>query len=239
MFRLLRVTPPNGWRAVAWELLIVTLGVLMALGAQQLVEAFRDRAEAREGRDAIRGELEVNMARLASRFAIRPCVDRRLAEIQALLDDSEATGLIGTPRWIGRPQYWTMLTARWDASAQAGRAALLPADELAEYGQMYSWMRNIHAEMVIEQSDWAQLRTLEHLRRIRPEGLLELRGKVEDARYRRWRINQQTMLLLPAAARLELKAIGNDIPAPRSICVPMDTPRDRALRLSGSPYGEP
>ncbi len=38
MFRLLKLKPPHGWAAVAWELAIVTLGVLIALGAQQIVE---------------------------------------------------------------------------------------------------------------------------------------------------------------------------------------------------------
>src|SRR4051812_5611318 len=36
MFRLLKFKPPRGWSAVAWELGIVTLGVLIALAAQQL-----------------------------------------------------------------------------------------------------------------------------------------------------------------------------------------------------------
>ena len=35
MFRLLKLRPPNGWNAAAWELAIVVLGVLIALGAQQ------------------------------------------------------------------------------------------------------------------------------------------------------------------------------------------------------------
>ena len=35
MFRLLKLRPPHGWNAVALELAIVPLGVLIALGAQQ------------------------------------------------------------------------------------------------------------------------------------------------------------------------------------------------------------
>jgi len=48
MFRLLKVRPPHGWNAVAWELAIVTLGVLMALGAQQWADerSWRQRATA-------------------------------------------------------------------------------------------------------------------------------------------------------------------------------------------------
>ena len=39
MFRMLKLNPPNGWRAVVWELAIVTLGVLIALAVQQWAEA--------------------------------------------------------------------------------------------------------------------------------------------------------------------------------------------------------
>ena len=38
MFRMLKLNPPHGWRAVAWELAIVTAGVLIALGVQQWAE---------------------------------------------------------------------------------------------------------------------------------------------------------------------------------------------------------
>ena len=57
MFRLLRLNPPNGWHAVAWELLIVTLGVLVALGAQQLMERARDRRVAEQTRTAVVEEI--------------------------------------------------------------------------------------------------------------------------------------------------------------------------------------
>ena len=40
MFRLLKLQPPHGWRAVMWELAIVTIGVVVALGAQQWAENF-------------------------------------------------------------------------------------------------------------------------------------------------------------------------------------------------------
>ena len=40
MFRLLKLKPPHGWSAVAWELAIITLGVRIALAAQQLATLF-------------------------------------------------------------------------------------------------------------------------------------------------------------------------------------------------------
>ena len=62
MFRLLKLRPPHGWSAVAWELAIVTLGVLIALGAQQFVDDQHWRSEVRDFRTVVRAEISNNLA---------------------------------------------------------------------------------------------------------------------------------------------------------------------------------
>ena len=124
--------PLHGWRAFAGEVGIIVFGVLIALGAEQVVGSVHQATQARDGREAVRRELEFNLARLSSRADIRSCVDRRLADIQALLDGVGESGAIKTPAWIGRPQLWTMQTARWDASSRAGEAALLSRGEACD-----------------------------------------------------------------------------------------------------------
>ena len=57
MFRMLRLKPPHGWHAVTWELLIVTLGVLIALGAQQLIETANWRRDVADFRASVRAEM--------------------------------------------------------------------------------------------------------------------------------------------------------------------------------------
>jgi hypothetical protein len=237
VFRLPR--PREGWRVFAGEVGVIVLGVLIALGAQQAVQDMHNRADAEQARNSIRGELQLNMARLASRNAVRPCIERRIEELQALVGKAAQTGDVDTPQWIGRPQYWTMQVTRWDALANAGRAALLRDDELAQFGLMYHWMRNITAEMIVEQADWAKLRTLQHLSRADAQVLFELNAALQDARYRHWRVTQHTAQLGAPARQLQLKTVSNPLPAPTSACVPMDTPRDEALRQAGSIYGEP
>jgi hypothetical protein len=78
--------PQHGWREFVGEVGIIFLGVLIALAAEQVVETIHGSVEAKYARQAIRTELETNMARLRSRAVQRPCVQRRLGEIQALLD---------------------------------------------------------------------------------------------------------------------------------------------------------
>jgi hypothetical protein len=233
--------PLYGWRAFVGEVGVVVLGVLIALGAQQAVNDRNERAQARDARRAIQNELATYQARLESRWGIRDCVARRLGEIQALLDGAGGGGRIATPKWVGRPQIWTLLTVRWDATSQSGRAALLPAEELADYGLMYAYMRNAYDDMILEQGDWARLRTLEHLHSLTPQMAFELNNSLQDARYRAWRINGQIADSRDLARRAKLPVLVNDVPGggTRAACLPMAMPSDQAARLANPAAGEP
>jgi hypothetical protein len=117
--------PLHGWRAFVGEVGIIVIGVLIALGAEQLVEAAHRKQEAARADASIRSELAFNLGRLESRTTIHSCVDRRIEEIQALLDGAGDKSDIATPRWIGRPQSWAVASSQWEAESQAGRAALV------------------------------------------------------------------------------------------------------------------
>jgi len=230
--------PLHGWRAFAGEVGVIVLGVLIALAAQQVAEEIHQRSEARSARESIQNELATYMSRAESRRAMRDCVGRRLDEIQALLDSAGPGGSIKTPKWVGRPQIWTLLTVRWDAESHSGRAALLPAAELADFGTMYDWMRNTYDSMLVEQGDWARLRTLEHMHKLSPEMVFELNNVLQDARYRAWRVNGQIDELRGLAKQANLPTLKNQIPGTRAACLPMTMPREQAARLS-NPSGEP
>ncbi len=234
-FHLLK--PMHGWRQFGGEVGIIVLGVLIALGAQQLAQNIQQRSEADEARGAVRGELEVNMSRLASRATQKHCVENRIEEIQALLDKASSNPSITTPGWVGRPQYWSMQTVRWDAVAQSGRAALLPSDDLADYGALYSWMDNINGVMTTEQADWARLRTLEHMSKLTSEMIFELNATLQDARYSNWRIKRWMMQMEPTEVSLRLRKIRNVLPATQSACISMTTPNQEARRIQGPIYG--
>ena len=230
--------PLHGWRQFAGEVGIIVLGVLIALGAQQLAQNIQQRSDAADARRAVRGELEANMARLSSRAALKHCVENRMEEIQALLDKAARNPSITTPGWVGRPQYWSMQTVRWEAVSQGGRAALMPPDELADYGALYSWMGSINGVMTTEQADWARLRTLEHMSALTPEMIFELNATLQDARYSNWRIKRWMMQMEPTERQLGLRNIPNVLPATASACIPMATSRAEALRIQAPIYGE-
>ena len=138
MFRLLRLKPPHGWNAVAWELGIVTLGVLIALGAQQAVESINERREAAATRAAVIQEIEESLALLEMRRIAQPCVDRRLAEIRAIVEQWARTGTFKRPRWISQAPWFVLNNLRVDAAVSAGRLPLLSNEEQYRVGLFYT-----------------------------------------------------------------------------------------------------
>ena len=231
--------PLHGWREFAGEVGIIVIGVLIALGAEQVVERVHQQQEGLQAERVIRNEIELNLGRLQSRRGIYGCVRGRIEEIQKLLDGTASEVTFVTPIWIGRPQYWSMLNSRWDAESQAGRAALIDPGRLSQYGGMYNRMQNLLNEMDAEQTDWAKLRTLEHLRRLDAAGALQMNLTLNDARYRNWRLALVTDQLFGWAKPLNLHPLPNTTPSDRSTCLPITTTRARANQVSVWPIGEP
>src|SRR4051812_38991728 len=108
--------PLHGWREFIGEVGIIVVGVLIALGAEQVVEQLHNRAAAAETRRAIRAELDTDLAALALRGSIEPCVDRRLSELRGLFAQWERTGRFTTPQWVAQTPGIDITLTRYDAA---------------------------------------------------------------------------------------------------------------------------
>ena len=91
MFRMLKLNPPHGWRAVVWELAIVSLGVLIALAAQQWAEAQNWRQKVRAADEQLKAEALVNFTYAAEQIHTEPCIQAQLEKLRLRLVDSGAT----------------------------------------------------------------------------------------------------------------------------------------------------
>jgi hypothetical protein len=79
--------PMHGWRELAGEIAIIVVGVLIALGAEQAVEAIHWNHKIAEAEDAIRLELrEDDVPQAYMRVAIAPCLAQSLNAIEAALE---------------------------------------------------------------------------------------------------------------------------------------------------------
>jgi hypothetical protein len=161
MFRLIRLKPPHGWNAVAWELAIVTLGVLIALGAQQVVETVHDRSTAAETRTEVTDELNSDLMSMVLRQAAEPCIDRRLSEVRAIVTEWEKTGSFETPQWVSQSPIIEIELSRYDAALSAGRLSLLSGEEQYRMGAIAKRINRFNDWQFAERVPWGRLRSLQ------------------------------------------------------------------------------
>src|SRR4051812_44883032 len=121
--------PLHGWRQFLGEVGIIVLGVLIALGVEQIASSVRDRTNQREARQAVYAEIKQNLSYMKARMATQGCVERRLDEIGSLLENAGDGPLSPRPSWVGQPSIWFNSNERWQAATGSGRASLFSAEE--------------------------------------------------------------------------------------------------------------
>src|SRR4051812_31224054 len=105
--------PLHGWRQFAGEVGIIVVGVLIALGAEQVVDSVRGATQVREFRQATDNELSYDLGSYKQRLMLSPCVRRRLAELElAIARDRGGTPvkLQGLSHW---PVSFSLRTSVW------------------------------------------------------------------------------------------------------------------------------
>jgi hypothetical protein len=234
--------PLHGWREFAGEVGIIVLGVLIALGFEQLVEHFRDEARRSEARDNVRAEIAHDLGKLASRQRVEPCVERRIDEIAGYLDAIGRGAAEPRPSWIGRPQVWTMARARWEAATNTGQSRLLKPDEQTQLSAIYEALDEVVIVQREEQMAWAQLRALTEFSPMNAPEQATVVQALQVARLASWRIRVSISQAKQQASALGITPARDALPGPgsTSVCLPMDTPFGEGVRRSGmSDVGEP
>jgi hypothetical protein len=174
-FRLPR--PLHGWQEFAYEIIIVVIGVLLALGGAELIDSLNSRSEVASFEEAVNHELGRNLGIYQSVMAARPCAARRLADLERFLADSLAGRQDRMARPIGRPFMQTGFFSVWD---NKGSAAVddLPLALRTQYGELYDEFRNNERVRLNEREVWRGLaqfeqpEPLDHADRVRMRELL-------------------------------------------------------------------
>src|SRR5436190_21182544 len=84
--------PLHGWREFAGEVGIIVVGVLIALGAQQLVENWQWDQKAAQTKKILDAELHRNAVSAYKWLTVAPCVDQQLVSIDKALATDRQSG---------------------------------------------------------------------------------------------------------------------------------------------------
>jgi len=131
--------PLHGWRAFIGEVGIIVLGVLIALGAGQIVDTIHQRSELAQLRAALHAELADDRARWENIRAGDACTLRRLDALEHWLAVAPADARV---KHAYMPFLWNTHTSAWDSAKSTPAGQLLGLDERLTYASLYEGLDN-------------------------------------------------------------------------------------------------
>jgi hypothetical protein len=199
--------PLHGWREFAGEVGIIVIGVLIALGAQQVVERLSwDRTTTDAKRD-LRAELESDLFNTRERVLVKPCIDRRLDQLSDLIDHPPSQPWKLLPgHYLAPIRIWP--SSAWDTAIADGAADHMQSDERTNFATAYSFVNILHSIALEEFPVGAEFRMLEHGGRLSEASQDRLRADVA-----RMRGYNQALALGGEQASKKIEALGVQLTA--------------------------
>jgi len=171
----------GNWREFAKEVGIIVLGVLIALGAEQTVEAIHHRSEVRETREALRQEMGHNLTSLQQTLDRRLCAMARLDEVERWKNSWEDGHPLKLTGPIRIPPYVIFGTSTWKVTA-GDAVARMPLKDRTAYAQIYAGVDNNDRLREKMTDAWIELENLSQARRLSDDQLLKIDNDVQGIR---------------------------------------------------------
>lgn len=143
------------------ELLVVVLGVLIALAVGEAAEMIRWQVRVSKANLAIQSELARVAGVLEERKLVQPCLDRRLAQLDAIVRAARRSGQLPHIGPIGRPPTRPVEQAAWNMTASSETLLRFSEGDRIGLGIIYAQFTGFSDRIMEEQERWATLRLLE------------------------------------------------------------------------------
>ncbi len=166
--------PWHGFREFLKEYLIIVIGVLTALGGEQLAERAHRGSEIREAREALHAELAVDTS----------TADFVLLEVDCLaqqLDAFDAWAKGGTRPGDLRTQLPTYASSAWDV-VKTGAVPHMQLKERLAYSSYYDTVENARYAIETTRNIYTRLNGLHQLDALGPEEARRLIEEIGQAR---------------------------------------------------------
>ena len=172
--------PLHGWRAFAGEVGIIVFGVLIALGAGQVVEAWQWRHDVAIVRDSIMGELANDRARWNRDVQSSRCA---LGDVQRLDEWASAGAHAPAPAApsLRSGNLLSMHSANWKLASGSQTLSHFPLREQLEFAALYDGLANRQTQGLKASDLMDRVQTLVPLA-TDAQGARELRETLGDLR---------------------------------------------------------
>jgi hypothetical protein len=173
--------PLHGWRVFVGEVGIIVIGVLIALAAEQVVEAFHWRWEAREFRKAVDREAGLNLGSFAFNQMQGKCTWRRLNELQHILERSRNGQPVRLAAAVSQPLAPDQVFSVWD-NRDPQVFAHLPLNVRLKYAELYDIFRTTQGIILAQNELWKKFAPFEEVGPLTLDDRRQLHALISDAR---------------------------------------------------------
>ena len=150
--------PLHGWREFAGEVGIIVIGVLIALGAEQLVEEAQWHRRGVEAEAAMTSELgEDDGPQAEVRIRLSNCFAAELDKIERALVTERDHGGSFSPPTIAAPPFRTWDDNAWRAAVSSGATSHMTTERMSGWSSAYAFMPDMNEAALRESSDWGDL----------------------------------------------------------------------------------
>ena len=174
--------PIHNWRELAKEIGIIVVSVLIALGAEQAVEAIHWANEVRAERAALHAEIADTLDAVIARRDQETCVKRRLAEMPVVFARHKAGAPLGLLGPVGRPVEIGVSHGSWDIALAGQALAHMPLKEKLELSTAFDNYANAWTMEREENQAWIPLSKLDHPELLEDADWVGLRDAYAHAR---------------------------------------------------------
>jgi hypothetical protein len=165
--------PLHGWRAFAGEVGIIVVGILIALGAEQVVETIHWHSELTQFRRALDKEVALDLAFYDYRISQGECLSRRVSELDRWRNLQRAGHDTPLMREIGRPSILTFNSSVW-RSRSTDLTEHMPIEAELAYADMYDNFDGLNAQLVEERDAWRSLAAFNAANHLSADNLMRL-----------------------------------------------------------------
>lgn len=194
--------PLHGWRAFVGEVGIIVLGVLIALGAGQLVESWHVRAEANSLRATMHDELAIDRARWQVTHAEFPCALAWLDQMDRWSMSAPANERLPT---VPGPIVWNMHLSSWEVARSSPALQDMDLKERDAIAAVYQALDAMQRTIALTQDDWRHLRALASTAD-QPENRRALRLADAEARYAMLQLDHNFVIIDRQFEKLGIRA---------------------------------
>jgi hypothetical protein len=150
----------HGWRELLKEIGIIVIGVLIALGAEQAVDAIHWMHQVDAGEEILKGAFAKEVQNAALRDAQSDCITKRLAFLSAVVQHASEDGRLPALDEVGHPPYTPWTIGSWQPLVTSQTISHLPRQTMINYSIIAQMTVFLSGESDQEEAHWTILDTM-------------------------------------------------------------------------------